>query len=241
MEVEPFGKGAERLAYMFHEVDSNYRRLGKPMVAKETISVDDEERKVKFHETFCRVQHRARLFAEDFNRVVARTPDLKPKDASIRVPLVDFLKCFVYEHYVEEDDTTCGLLVEEYLEGKFTKYNSNYGYVRNTKGERKIELFCGDVYMTDFLQAFSHWVYYSTDQKFLICDLQGVLNMEGRRPRFMLTDPCICSRKKRGERRVFGRSDMGSKGFRMFRKNHVCNNVCKGLGLPAFGSSRKNS
>jgi hypothetical protein len=237
-ESEPFGKGAERLAYMFHEVGRNQERLGKPLVAKETIALDDEERKVSFHSTFCRVQYKASLFAEEFNKVVKRTPSLFPSDSAIRVPLLEFLKCHVYEYTSPYDQVKCGLLVEDYLHGKFTKYNSNNGYVRseNKESGRKIDLVCGEAYMTDFLQAFSHWTYWSTEAKFLVCDLQGVLNMEGRRPKFMLTDPCICSKHKREQRRLFGRSDMGSKGFRMFRKNHVCNEVCKGLGLPGFGS-----
>lgn len=239
MEIEPFGMGAERLAYMFHEIDASHKRLGKPMVAKESIAIDDEERKVDFHENFCRVQYKASLLAKEFNKVVARAPSLSPVDSSMRVPLVEFLKCNVYE-YTADDGMKCGLLVEDFLKGKFTKFNSNNGYVRNNKGERKIELIGGEVYMADFLQAFSHWTHSSTSATFLVCDLQGVLNLEGRRPKFMLTDPCICSKRKHGERK-FGRSDMGPKGFHVFRKNHVCNEVCKGLGLPAFGSRYSTS
>jgi hypothetical protein len=234
VETEPFGKGAERLAHMFYEIGPENKRLGKAMVAKETISIGQEDRKVEFHEAFCRVQHKSSVLAQGFNSVVARTHTLRPVDPSIRLPLIQFLKCHVYE-YTAEDGVRCGLLVEELLGGKFIKYNSNNGYVRNPKGSPTMLLACGEVYMTDFLQAFSHWVYYASEQKILICDLQGELNMEGIRPKFMLTDPCICSKRKRGERK-FGRSDMGTRGFRVFRKHHVCNLVCKGLGLPAFGS-----
>jgi hypothetical protein len=237
MEVDPFGKGAERLAFLFHELDGNNKRVGNSMVAKETIRANDEERKIKFHETFCRAQKRASELAERFNKVVKKTPSLRPTENSLKTPDIAFLKCFVYE-YRAIDGTTCGLLVEEFLKGKFTKYNSNSGYVKSNKGERTIDLEIGNVFITDFLQAFSHWVYFSTDQKLLVCDLQGVLNEEGWHPRFQLTDPCICSRQGRGRKR-YGRSDMRMKGIRMFRKNHKCNNVCKGLGLPPFGMRRK--
>lgn len=234
VEMEPFGKGAERLAFMFHEIGPGNKRLGKAMVAKETISISTEDRKVAFHETFCRVQYKSNILAKDFNALVAKTPALRPVDPSMKLPIIQFLKCNVYE-YTADDGIKCGLLVEDYMQGKFVKYNSNNGYVRNPKGSINIQLNCGQVFMMDFLQAFSHWVYFSTNQKILICDLQGELNMEGVRPKFTLTDPCICSKRKRGERK-YGRSDVGSKGFRVFRKHHVCNGVCKGLGLPEFGS-----
>jgi hypothetical protein len=121
----------------------------------------------------------------------------------------------------------------EFLKGKFTKYNSNNGFVKNPKGGRRIDIVIGEVYMTDFLQAFSHWVYFSSNQKLLLCDLQGILNEEGRHPHFQLTDPCICSKPSQGRKR-YGRSDMRTRGFRMFLKNHKCNKVCTGLGLSPF-------
>jgi uncharacterized protein YegL len=232
MEVDPFGKGAERLAFMFHEIDKNGRRVGKTMVAKESISVDDEERKMRFHEAFCRVHRRASQLAIEFNKIVKRTPSLRPLDDSLQTPEIGFLKCFVYE-YLASDGKVCGLLVEEFLKGKFTKYNSNDGFVKNPKGGRTIDLQIGEVYLTDFLQAFSHWVHFSSNQKFLLCDLQGILNEEGRHPHFQLTDPCICSKPIQGRKR-YGRSDMRTRGSRMFLKNHECNKVCTGLGLSPF-------
>ena len=237
VEEEPFGKGAERLAHVFHEIGPGNQRLGVAMVAKETISVGNADRRVDFHEAFCRVQHKSNELAQRFNGAVARTPVLRPVDPSVRLPLVQFLKCHVYE-YTADDGVKCGLLVEDFLQGKFIKYNSNNGFVRNPKGSPIMQLACGEVYMEDFLQAFSHWVYFSSEQKILICDLQGELNMEGVCPKFMLTDPCICSKRTKGKNSKFGRSDMGTRGFRVFRKHHVCNGVCQGLGLPTFGSRR---
>ena len=235
IEADPFGKGAERLAYMFYEIDMNRRRLGKEMVAKESIHINDEDRKMKFHEAFCRVQSKSNELAVQFNKAVARSPGLISEDASIKTPTISFLDCHVYEYVsdVGGEEFHCGLLVEDYLLGKFTKYNSNNGYFKNPKGGSTIELPVGEVYLTDFLQAFSHWVYFTTDQKLLICDLQGVQDSEGSRPRFLLTDPCICSKGQKGVRR-YGRSDMKMKGIRIFRKGHKCNGVCKGLGLPPF-------
>lgn len=197
MEKNPFGKGAERLAYMFYEIGRDKRRQGNALVAKETIYVDrDQDRQVKFHETFCRTQWKSQQFAKIFNRVVRQTPALRPVEHSMRTPDVLFLDCHVYE-YVDVDGSLCGLLVEDYLKGKFTKYSSNNGYVKRNLGNFKtIEMEIGEVYMSDFLHAFSHWVYFHSDQNLLVCDLQGVLNEEGRYPRFELTDPCICTKKR---------------------------------------------
>ena len=63
--------------------------------------------------------------------------------------------------------------------GKFTKFNCNNGYVMKNKKyseTRTIDLEIGEVALTDFVQAFSHWVYHTSDHKMLVCDLQGVLN-----------------------------------------------------------------
>jgi Alpha-kinase family len=235
VEKEPFGRGTERLAYVFHEIGPGHKRLGAAMVAKETTWVGNEYRMVAFHEAFCRVQHKSRELADSFNNAVARTPALHPVDPSIQLPHICFLDCDVYR-YTADDGVECGLLVEEFLQGKFIKYSSNNGFVRNPKGSPTIQIPSGEVYLEDFLQAFSHWVYFSSQQKILICDLQGKLDMEGVRPMFVLTDPCICSKREKGEDRLFGLSDMGIWGIRQFRRSHICNGVCKGLGLPAFGS-----
>ena len=69
----------------------------------------------------------------------------------------------------------------------------------------------------------------------IVCDLQGVLNEEGRYPEFMLTDPAICTRK--GER--FGKTDMRLNGIRKFCTSHRCGNICMGLGLPCLNKLDK--
>lgn len=235
IEDKPFGEGAERLAYMFYETDHTGKQLGRPMVAKESNRIDSEERKVAFHSHFCRVQRKANELASLFNKAVKKAQKLKPVEAWVRLPQISFLKCHVYE-YVASDGTVCGLLVEEYLKGKFTKYNGNNGFVSKRKSGPQIDLDIGTVFLSDFLQAFSHWAYVESDHNLLVCDLQGVLNEEGRHPRFQLTDPCICSRRSPR----YGKTDLGVKGYRNFRRTHDCNAVCRGLGLPSFGS-RKNS
>jgi len=63
---------------------------------------------------------------------------------------------------------------EKYLNGKFTKFNSNNGYVNNgDRGGAVIDLSIGAVKLTDFVQAFSHWVYESTGHNLIVCDLKS--------------------------------------------------------------------
>jgi len=237
VEDKPFGEGAERLAYIFYETDKHGKRVGKQMVAKESNRIDSEERKIKFHEDFCRVQRKARELAQLYNKAIEKAQKLKPVESLTKVPEIFFLNCTVYQ-FEASDGTICGLLVEQYLKGRFTKYNGNNGFVFKGKSGSTIDLEIGTVHLTDFLQAFSHWVYCESDQSLLICDLQGVLNEEGRHPRFELTDPCICSRKQGKGTHRFGKTDLRSQGFRNFRRTHKCNLVCEGLGLPSFGSKK---
>jgi len=234
VEENPFGKGAERLAYRFYEVaneNGTWKRVGGFMVAKESnkITPDNETRKEKFHEHFCRVQLKAQELATKFNEVVRSTPVLfQSEDEVSRPPPIMFLKCYVYEY--QKNGVSCGYLVENYLKGKYIKYNGNVGYVRNVNSDSTIDLKIGEVCLTDFLHAFSHWVYVFTHNKMIVCDLQGVLDEEGRYPVFRLTDPAINSKNRKHHR--YGRTDAGMKGIRLFCSTHKCNKVCKGLGLP---------
>jgi hypothetical protein len=232
---EPFGKGAERLAYMFYEIrqkanSSSFEKVGKNMVAKDSIYNEDEQSKERFHTDFCRSQHKAWELSVQFNREVEKAPLLKPaKDEVSFPPPINFLQCNVYE-YEDRFGVKCGLLVEPHLHGKFTKFSSNNGYV--LKGDKfgTILLEAGEVKLTDFLQAFSHWVYVHSANKLLVCDLQGILDCEGRQPTFRLTDPAICSKDRR-----YGRTDIGLKGIRGFCRTHTCTAVCKALSLPSMG------
>jgi hypothetical protein len=234
MEKDPFGKGAERLAYMFYEIKHNSRgweRVGKAMVAKESRYIEDEESKETFHTDFCRVQKKASDLAKQFNEAVKKAPLLKPSgDEVSKPPPIVFLKCSVYEYYNRL--VRCGLLVEKYLNGRFTKYNGNDGYVKDTdnRDEATLDLAVGEVKLTDFVQAFSHWVYEISEHNLVVCDLQGILDLEGILPVFRLTDPAICSKK----RHRYGKTDLGMRGIRNFCRYHKCNGVCRALSLPSM-------
>jgi hypothetical protein len=237
VEKDPFGRGAERLAHMFYEMkltDQGWKRVGRPMVAKESrfLIRRDEETKERFHTSFCKVQHKAKELAIKFNEAVNKAPLLQPEDDEVsKPPPIVFLKCSVYE-YMNSDGILCGLLVENFLNGKFTKYNGNNGYVKKDGNDSvTINLAIGEVKLSDFVQAFSHWVYQSSGHTMLVCDLQGILDLEGIRPIFRLTDPVICSKSRKVR---YGKTDIGMKGIRQFCRFHRCNKVCRGLNLPAM-------
>jgi hypothetical protein len=44
---------------------------------------------------------------------------------------------------------------------------------------------------SDYLQAFTHFTYGVTNQKVMVCDLQGVYDTDAVPPKFELTDPAI--------------------------------------------------
>eukprot|EP00956_Cyclotella_meneghiniana_P023862 scaffold47138_cov38-Cyclotella_meneghiniana.AAC.2 len=223
VEKDPFGRGAERLAHMFHEIKHTCRgweRVGKPMVAKESRYIEHEKSKEKFHTSFCRAQHKSKELALQFNRAVQEASLLKPsEDEYLRIH--EYLAAAVW------------IVSRKHLKGKFTKYNGNNGYVigKDIHYEETMNLEVGEVKLTELIQAFSHWVYESSSHNMVVCDLQGILHLEGRWPVFQLTDPAICS-KSRWDR--YGKTDLGLTGIRQFCRHHKCNYVCKGLNLPSM-------
>jgi hypothetical protein len=58
---------------------------------------------------------------------------------------------------------------------------------------------------SDYLQAFTHFTYGVTNQKVMVCDLQGVYDTDAVPPKFELTDPAIHYASRRREV-VFGRT-----------------------------------
>lgn len=228
---------------MFQEIKlradaHGWEGTGERMVAKESKYNEDERSKLKFHLYFCQAQTKAQELAELFNAHVMNTPLLVPSEDELSLPPpITFLDCSVYE-YTDCFGDRCGLLVEKYLKGKFTKFNNNNGYVCSVDPDgASIHLAVGEILLTDFVQAFSHWVYESTEHELIVCDLQGILDMEGRRPVFRLTDPAICSRS-RGYRSYYGKTDLGMKGIRNFCMRHCCNHVCIALNLPPTRGSQ---
>jgi hypothetical protein len=91
---------------------------------------------------------------------------------------------------------------------------------------------------SDVAQAFSHFSYFASGRRRLVCDLQGVHDEEMGLLR--LTDPVIHyhhpSRADGRRRRVHGSTDRGRKGLALFFGTHECNPLCR-LVLRGFRSS----
>jgi hypothetical protein len=103
--------------------------------------------------------------------------------------------------------------------------------------ETRASLKAGDglVKPADYLQAFTHFSYRFTNRKVMVCDLQGIYDDTVAPPRFELTDPAIHYRSKQGRTMVYGRTDKGEAGMKLFFKTHKCTEICKLMQL-----SRKN-
>ncbi|CAL8464952.1 g4487 [Coccomyxa elongata] len=105
------------------------------------------------------------------------------------------------------------LLLEQYLEGKFTKWNTNTG------------------------NAYSHFTYCKThkaaDGPKLVVDIQGVKDAE--KTLYHLTDPAV--HFAGGGCCGFGDTNCGTRGIKSFFDSHQCNSVCRSLGLRGKPSS----
>jgi len=93
---------------------------------------------------------------------------------------------------------------EPFLGGKYVKHNDNDGHVDTTD---------------EMPQAFSHFTWEASNQKILVCDIQGVDDL--------YTDPQIHSIDGEG----FGSGNMGFSGIRKFFESHKCNGVCRSMEL----------
>ena len=80
----------------------------------------------------------------------------------------------------------------------------------------------------DIPQTFSHFSYEYSAGKKLVCDLQGVWNADDG---FVLTDPVIHYVSSIGRTHRNGATDKGIEGVKKFFGTHVCNSLCKKMGL----------
>ncbi|PNW84737.1 hypothetical protein CHLRE_03g156650v5 [Chlamydomonas reinhardtii] len=122
-----FSEGAERVVFQCTEVVSvdggaTAHAIGPRLVAKQSRH-EEQVFEPKFHRTFCRTQGEAAELAALFNRRLARGPAWQ----------VHFLPCYVYKiidgYYAYSKGGQLEILVEQELEGRFTKWNNNAGGV----------------------------------------------------------------------------------------------------------------
>jgi len=126
-----------------------------------------------------------------------------------------------YKKWNNNDGFVDGMTVDEYetakSEQEFKPRKQNHqGMSRHTDCAFSVE---------DVPQAYSHFTYLISRRKFLVCDLQGVLNTDVRPPVFELTDPAI-HYSEMTSRKDYGRTDRGEHGIEDFFKTHTCSNLC---------------
>jgi len=246
---QPFAEGAERFVYRCTEIEvpkkksfewyyqahqfcERDRRLaerrGLRLVAKEAKDVENLHLGRAFHETFARVQHDAAMAALQFNdRMPVRRPEFN----------ISFLPTSLYHCLdVNYKDNAAWVLVEQELDGKFTKWNNNAGAIRTSMPgldalleEDEDEDEDEPIDVNDVPQAFSHFSYEASRGKQLVCDLQGVWNLTDG---FMLTDPVVHYMSSSGRKHKNGATDKGFEGMKRFFQTHKCGPLCAKMLLP---------
>jgi len=196
MQMESFAHGAMRQCYRIKKLSNfshnqDWRRDCNNAVAKQYINPVNRED--YFEEV--KLQMDAKLWAEEYNR------HHPPKQ-------IDICLMGVLE-FVDRPNASL-YHVENFIEGKYVKYNSNSGFVLDDEAHRQTP------------QAFSHFTFERSGHQRVVVDIQGVGDL--------YTDPQIHTVSGK----EYGDGNLGTRGMALFFHTHICNSICNNMGLTPF-------